>query len=609
MADVSYGLDPGTNSGDDPSTVASYAQAGMDAIIGSMLDSGGNITGNTGGGAAQGNPYSPYVVGGYSSAPRYAPYDEGGGHTKWDEFVQQMAYNNAKLAQDKALEEERLKNAMDIANVQAQQQKYNTDTGAVGDFNKMIAAQQGPKDPYGYLFASRGLAAPQGYAPVAMPLAQGVADMYKSQGIDLADAQKAISGGSGPSFINGMLGSMPTQLQQGPMGFQNTPNFTNVAPGSQPQGSQSETPPQPPVQAANGGVIPGYSPGNDSVPAMLSPGEGVLKPQTVQALGGPQAVDALNAQHFADGGTVQPLYQQPLTDLGNGLLQRGFETGTARAKGPYTSSYDATYPGIPVRSSAAPTGDLADIQFGNSGGFHITGAPVQGSNNFAPNNPQGSTSWYPVQLDDGRTGYISGYDLQNSGFTMPQTGTKESLNPDLPQGYQLQSAGVATQSSPAPGGQSWVGQLEDWFNQQGLGNPGSPPGSLPPIGSNPGIGSIRGVSTDLGPAMQPPPPVGSNPSSPLLTGGVLNSPGPVNGPPMNLNNLDPYTRSLVDQYGRPQIPSMAAWNSMPQSGKDAFQNYVEKVAGGNMQDLLDQQQQTAAQGDVGALSNSLSFNS
>jgi hypothetical protein len=36
---------------------------------------------------------------------------------------------------------------------------------------------------------------------------------------------------------------------------------------------------------AGGGVLPGYAPGVDSIPAMLSPGEGVLVPEAVRALG------------------------------------------------------------------------------------------------------------------------------------------------------------------------------------------------------------------------------------------------------------------------------------------------------------------------------------
>lgn len=75
-----------------------------------------------------------------------------------------------------------------------------------------------------------------------------------------------------------------------------------------------------PVRFASGGMVPGYAPRQDTVPAMLSPGEGVLVPETVRALGGAGAIQALNSwgrggsmpkfgaggvvQRFADGGIV-----------------------------------------------------------------------------------------------------------------------------------------------------------------------------------------------------------------------------------------------------------------------------------------------------------------
>jgi len=50
---------------------------------------------------------------------------------------------------------------------------------------------------------------------------------------------------------------------------------------------------------ARGGVLPGYTPGKDSVHAMLSPGEGILVPEAVRGLG-PGFVHAAN-RHFAGG--------------------------------------------------------------------------------------------------------------------------------------------------------------------------------------------------------------------------------------------------------------------------------------------------------------------
>ncbi|SDZ51156.1 Transglycosylase SLT domain-containing protein [Saccharopolyspora shandongensis] len=75
------------------------------------------------------------------------------------------------------------------------------------------------------------------------------------------------------------------------------------------------------VRLAGGGVLPGYAPGFDSVPAMLSPGEAVLTPEATRFLG-PATILALNRElsgrppgstgghsvgHFAGGGIVDGL--------------------------------------------------------------------------------------------------------------------------------------------------------------------------------------------------------------------------------------------------------------------------------------------------------------
>lgn len=52
---------------------------------------------------------------------------------------------------------------------------------------------------------------------------------------------------------------------------------------------------------AGGGIIPGYAPGQDSVPALLSPGESILTPEATRFLG-PQAILALNAMSGRPGG-------------------------------------------------------------------------------------------------------------------------------------------------------------------------------------------------------------------------------------------------------------------------------------------------------------------
>ncbi|MGW9170157.1 transglycosylase SLT domain-containing protein [Streptomyces decoyicus] len=61
---------------------------------------------------------------------------------------------------------------------------------------------------------------------------------------------------------------------------------------------------------ATGGVVPGYSPGNDSVMALLSPGESILRPEVTRALG-KETIHALNGAAmkgklpaFATGGII-----------------------------------------------------------------------------------------------------------------------------------------------------------------------------------------------------------------------------------------------------------------------------------------------------------------
>ncbi|MFD5697839.1 transglycosylase SLT domain-containing protein [Streptomyces lasiicapitis] len=63
------------------------------------------------------------------------------------------------------------------------------------------------------------------------------------------------------------------------------------------------------VHFATGGIVPGYQPGVDTVPAMLSKGEGILRPEVVRALGAETILrwndQARNGGHvYAKGGVV-----------------------------------------------------------------------------------------------------------------------------------------------------------------------------------------------------------------------------------------------------------------------------------------------------------------
>ncbi len=79
---------------------------------------------------------------------------------------------------------------------------------------------------------------------------------------------------------------------------------------------------------AGGGVLPGYAPGRDTVPAMLSPGEAVLTPGATRAIGGAPVVNALNSAYAPPSGTRAPGHYS-LGGIVSGLLHGGEDTGKA----------------------------------------------------------------------------------------------------------------------------------------------------------------------------------------------------------------------------------------------------------------------------------------
>ncbi|MGW3232473.1 transglycosylase SLT domain-containing protein [Kitasatospora sp. NPDC001095] len=86
--------------------------------------------------------------------------------------------------------------------------------------------------------------------------------------------------------------------------------ISKKAPGGSSGGSSNPSKPSEPPKKkyATGGVLPGYAPGVDSIPAMLSPGEAILRPEVTAALG-PALIHQWNAaarkgqlSRFAGGG-------------------------------------------------------------------------------------------------------------------------------------------------------------------------------------------------------------------------------------------------------------------------------------------------------------------
>jgi hypothetical protein len=131
---------------------------------------------------------------------------------------------------------------------------------------------------------------------------------------------------------------------------------------------------------AGGGVVPGYSPGQDTVPAMLSPGEGVLTPQAVRMVG-EGTVHTLNAQAkgYADGGIVgslpdiggwannlyqagsagiTDLFQNALTNALKSLVENAVSAVTNAAKSALGLAEGGIVPGGPVNAGLYDSGGL-----------------------------------------------------------------------------------------------------------------------------------------------------------------------------------------------------------------------------------------------------------
>jgi hypothetical protein len=76
---------------------------------------------------------------------------------------------------------------------------------------------------------------------------------------------------------------------------------------------------------AHGGVVPGYNPGHDTEPAMLSKGEAVLTPDATKAIGGSSTVNALNKAYPPSGGGHSLIGKEAGKQLRKHLVERPAE--------------------------------------------------------------------------------------------------------------------------------------------------------------------------------------------------------------------------------------------------------------------------------------------
>ncbi|MFD8117098.1 transglycosylase SLT domain-containing protein [Streptomyces microflavus] len=139
-----------------------------------------------------------------------------------------------------------------------------------------------------------------------------VKDAARSIWNSIADViEKAINGIIG--LINGLTGGfnkvaefLSVEIYIGKIGTVSMPRLANGGIVEFAYGGMTGGP----RNLSEGGTIPGYAPGRDTIPAILSKGEGVLTPEAVRGLGGPGFVNGANRQfagHRGAGGGAAPL--------------------------------------------------------------------------------------------------------------------------------------------------------------------------------------------------------------------------------------------------------------------------------------------------------------
>lgn len=174
---------------------------------------------------------------------------------------------------------------------------------------------------------------------------------------------------------------------------------------------KTRLPPGNPIAFAKGGKVPGFAPGVDSVHAMLSPGEFVLRPQAVAAIGTENLhrmnkmskgyanggdvvsdIEKWNGHRYIWGGGANPTTGWDCSSFVNYIVGHDFKlnlpgggswaqmTNNGAAHGPVAASYNNWNYGHGVPWSGAKKGDLAIENNGAHIGFIIQDNTQKSSN-------------------------------------------------------------------------------------------------------------------------------------------------------------------------------------------------------------------------------------
>lgn len=234
--------------------------------------------------------------------------------------------------------------------------------------------------------------------------------------------------------------------------------------GFQPMARQIKTGPI--NKPTNGGAVRGlhgFAPGAmaqvlnqqpDSIPAMMKPGEYVLPPDTVAAMGGPQALDATVAQTHtpANAGAIVPRGFEPKHFFANGGLVEDEQPQQAPTATP-TPAPDAAPGGQPAASRGfSPAAQTPRAQFVADQNQKLAAANTQLAERTAqlnerykpsPNNP---TNTFPGNRMLGAASTAPTVGFQPGQLNQPTTAAPQPNQPSA-QGMQATNA-LAGQTSP-----------------------------------------------------------------------------------------------------------------------------------------------------------------
>jgi hypothetical protein len=407
---------------------------------------------------------------------------------------------------------------------------------------KLLMGLTGPKDPYAYLFNSRGLTTPQGYKPAGVPLtdAQQTGWMKANPGMTAQDLQTQLTGGGvAPNWAQqgGTLGNMPQSMATSNPSVnpqllqQQAPNAPSpaapvVPPGQANQGVQNYM--QTPAGAAN---VAGGAP-TVPVPSMAGGGQ----------VPGPPGTPSLAVVH--GGEQVTPAPGGPPQMPGGAPPQMPPGQGEEGGEGQGQSLMNA--PGLHPAIAAlvdAVSGLLQNPDFAP-----FVAGTLQ-SNKATPGGAPSMATGGTVPPPPG----------PNTGATTPapmaaNTNTSTGAAPDATAQETFRETGRYAAPSPvAP-------------------PPGTPAATQSPMGAaaaragaTPGPAAPPLVGTPLGGAQQV-----------QYNTGVA---GPADKPIMPINKMDPYSQALYDVMGRLHPYSAQQEAQMGAAGVSGVQNYVSSVEG------------------------------